>query len=256
MRAGYPPWVYYLFLCEVGIDMANNWFQAAGHDVYFIPRTGGVGPPELFLHSTKRLETLEDLKGLKIRTFGDTGEPFKVFGAATTYMPAGEIYEATMRGVIDAFEMSSAYMNHKMAYHEVAKYIYISPIRAPSEVQALGVKRSKWEKLPDDLKGIFAEVARAETVEYGRDLHSKEAWALEQFREYGNVVEKLPKAIEEPFKEEYDKVMDGIAAEHPDFATFLHAQRAWAVMWNDLWGLPDWAVPPEAWRQYELPASQ
>jgi TRAP-type mannitol/chloroaromatic compound transport system substrate-binding protein len=239
-----------LFLCEEGIDMANNWFAEAGHDVYFPARTGGVGPPEIFLHSTKALETLDDLKGLKIRTFGDTGEPFKVFGSATTYMPAGEIYESTMRGVIDAFEMSSAYMNYEMSYHEVAQYVYISPIRAPSEAQTIGVKRSKWEALPEDLKGIFGEVARAETVEYGRNLHSMEAAALEQYREYGNIVQKLPREIEEPFKEEYDKVMDGIAAEHPSFGTYLHAMRAWNVMWNDLWGLPDWAVPPEEWRQY------
>jgi len=245
-----PPWVYYLFLSEQGIDMANDWFAGAGHDVYFPARTGGVGPPEIFLHSTKALETLDDLNGLKIRTFGDTGEPFKVFGSATTYMPAGEIYESTMRGVIDAFEMSSAYMNYEMSYHEVAEYVYISPIRAPSECQTVGVKRSKWEELPADLKGLFGEVARAETVEYGRDLHSMEAAALEQYREYGNTVLKLPVEIEGPFKEEYDKVMDGIAAEHPSFATYLHAMRAWAVMWNDLWGLPDWAVPPEEWRQH------
>jgi TRAP-type mannitol/chloroaromatic compound transport system substrate-binding protein len=202
------------------------------------------------LHSTKELNTLDDLDGLKIRTFGDTGEPFKVFGSATTYMPAGEIYESTMRGVIDAFEMSSAFMNYDMAYHEVAEYIYISPIRAPSECQDIGVKRSKWEQLPEDLKAIFGEVARAESVEYGRELHSKEAWALEQYREYGNTVVKLPKEIEDGFKGEYDGVMDGIAAEHPSFAEYLHAMRRWAVMWNDLWGLPDWAIPPEEWRQY------
>lgn len=77
-----------------------------------------------------------------------------------------------------------------------------------------------------------------------------EATALQQYRDYGNIVGKLPVEIEGPFKEEYDKVMDGIAAEHPSFATYLHAMRAWNVMWNDLWGLPDWAVPPEEWRQY------
>jgi len=246
-----PPYPYHSFLWDRGADIANKWIAAKGFDVMDIPGSGPINPPEIFLHSTKKLETPEDFKGMKIRAFGDGGKPFEKLGAAITLLPASELYEATMRGVIDAFEMSSAFTNHQFAYHEVAEYIYLSPIRGPSESgMHPAVNRSKFMALPDDLKLLFTTVARAEAVNFGQDLTMKESVTLDLFREYGNTVEKLPNVIEVAYAAYYDANMDEIAAENPDFKEMLEAQRAWAVMWYDRIGLPVWAIPPDEWRKY------
>jgi TRAP-type mannitol/chloroaromatic compound transport system substrate-binding protein len=241
-----PPLQFNIFMEAVGYDLTNKWYGIKGYDVYDV--TGFPGTPEVFMHSTKPLRTPDDYKGMNVRISGDAAEAFMRLGASTVFMPAGEIYEATMRGVIDAFEMSSPSINLEFAYHEVAKYIYLSPVRAPTEHIPLGVKRSKWETLPDDLKLIVKELGRSEGIRYHTTLVLREKEAIQAFKDYGNVVEPLPKEIEDAFKKEFDKWMDEIAADYPEFKEFLDAERDWAVMWYDLYGLPDWAVPPDEWR--------
>jgi len=210
-----------------------------------------INPPEIFLQSTKELKTPADFKGLKIRAFGYGGLPFEKWGAALTMLPAAELYEATQRGVIDAFEMSNFKTNYDFGYHEVTKYIYISPIRAPSEHgMHPAVKKSRWEALPDEFKLLFLSVAQAEEVNFGIRMTMAESPTAEKMREFGCIVQKLPREIEEAYAALYDDAMTATAADKPDMKEFLEASRAWAVKWNDSMTMPSWAVPPEEWRQY------
>jgi len=246
-----PPYPYHVFLWEEGAAIANKWIEAKGFDVMEIPGTSPVNPPEIFLQSTKELNTPADFKGMKIRTFGYGGLPFEQWGAALTMLPAAELYEATQRGVLDAFEMSNFKTNYDFGYHEVTKYIYISPIRAPSEGgMHPAVKRSSFMALPDDLRLLFTTVAQAEAVNFGIEMTMQEGPIAEKMREYGCVVQKLPMEIVEAYAALYDEAMTGAAADKPDMKEMLEAQRAWAVKWNDTEGLPSWSATPEEWRQY------
>jgi TRAP-type mannitol/chloroaromatic compound transport system substrate-binding protein len=246
-----PPYPYHVFLWEEGAAIANKWIAAKGFDVMDIPGGSPINPPEIFLQSTKELNTPADFKGMKIRTFGYGGLPFEQWGAALTMLPASELYEATQRGVLDAFEMSSALTNYLHAYHEVTKYIYISPIRAPSEGgMHPAVNKSRFMALPDDLKLLFTTVAKAEAINFGIELTMQEAPTFEKMREYGNIVQKLPMEIVTAYSELYDDAMDKVAADKPDMKEMLEAQRAWAAEWNDTLGLPEWSAIPEEWRQY------
>src|SRR5688572_18045189 len=56
-----------------------------------------IGPAEVFLHSRKPVRTLEDVKGLKIRTAGAWLEMIKQMGAAPVTMAAGEIFTSLER---------------------------------------------------------------------------------------------------------------------------------------------------------------
>jgi TRAP-type mannitol/chloroaromatic compound transport system substrate-binding protein len=103
-----PPYPYYVFLKELGVDIANKWIAAKGFDVMDLPGTGAPNPPELFLMSTKELKTPADFEGLNVRAFGFGGLPMETMGASVVMLPAADLYEATQRGVLDAFEMSNA----------------------------------------------------------------------------------------------------------------------------------------------------
>ncbi|VVM23964.1 TRAP transporter solute receptor, unknown substrate 6 [uncultured Gammaproteobacteria bacterium] len=50
----------------------------------------------------KEINTIEDLKGLKMRIPGFAGEIMAAVGAKPTNIPAGELYTALDRGTIDA----------------------------------------------------------------------------------------------------------------------------------------------------------
>ena len=84
-----------------GADLMNKMIE--GYDVMTFPGALSPLPAEVFLHSKKKIESVEDLKGLKMRASGDGGEILKNMGASVVFLPGGELYEAMQRGTIDAF---------------------------------------------------------------------------------------------------------------------------------------------------------
>ncbi|MBM4448770.1 MAG: hypothetical protein FJ015_05990, partial [Chloroflexi bacterium] len=145
------------------------------------------------------------------------------------------------RGLIDAYECSSPRFDWEMGLQEVGKYIYLCPIRAPTEVYMLLVKTSKFMALPDDLKVLLEDLAVAETWDYHDKLIAGDAQALQNFRDYGNVLGPLPAAIEEEFGKTALAYIDGEMVKDPGFLEVATSQRNFAKMWNDLYGLPSWA---------------
>lgn len=240
---GIPPLPHQIWLETIGSDLINGWYEKLGYDMWDVKGAGMPGPPEIFIHLDRELKGPEDLDGLKMRCSGDGGKVLARMGVGSVFMPLGEIFESMKRGVIDAFECSSPRFDWKMGLNEVGKYIYLSPIRAPTEVYQLLVKRSKFQALPDDLKIIIEDCGKAEAYRYHGILTSGDAEALQNFRDYGNIVQKLPSSIVEAFVKEADKYMDELAAQYPEAKEVLESQRAFAKNWDALYGLPDWAKP-------------
>jgi len=240
---GVPPLEHYIWMEQVGSDLINQWYVDLGFDMYDIKGAGFHGPSEIFAHMDKELTSPDDFNGLKMRCSGDGGAVLARLGVGSVFMPLGEIFEAMQRGVIDAYECSSPRFDWQMGLNEVGKYIYLSPVRAPTEVYQLLVKRSKWEALPDDLKIIVEDCGRSEAVRYYGILTAGDKEALQNFRDYGNIVQKLPSDVEAAFVKEADAYMDEQAAKYPEAKSVLEAQRAFTKTWDELYGLVDWAKP-------------
>src|SRR5262245_19295580 len=84
----------------------------------------GIGPTEIFAHSHKPIRTADDLKGMKFRTTGAWAAILKdYFGASPTVLPAGEIYTALERRVIDGTEYITPSINLATGLHNIAKYV-------------------------------------------------------------------------------------------------------------------------------------
>ena len=64
--------------------------------------------PEDFAYTSFPLNTIEDIKKLKMRTAGPGGEILARMGASTVFLPGGELYESMQRGVFNAFEYGGA----------------------------------------------------------------------------------------------------------------------------------------------------
>ena len=240
---GIPPLPHHIWQETVGSDIMNRWYKDLGFDMWDVKGGGFPGPPEIFAHLDKELKTPADLDGLKMRCSGDGGKVLARMGVGSVFMPLGEIFESMNRGVIDAYECSSPRFDLMMGLNEVGKYVYLSPIRAPTEVYQLLVTRSRFEALPDDLKIIVQDCARSEAIRYHGELAAGDAEALQGFRDYGNIVGPLPKAIVDAFVIEADAFMDELAAEYPEVKEVLESQRTFAKNWDMLYGLPDWAKP-------------
>ena len=72
----------------------------------------------------KPIEKVDDLKGLKMRIPGLAGRVYQSLGVDVRLLPAGEIFPALERGVIDAAEFVGPYLDRQLGLQRAAKYYY------------------------------------------------------------------------------------------------------------------------------------
>jgi TRAP-type C4-dicarboxylate transport system substrate-binding protein len=71
----------------------------------------------------KRIRTVEDMKGVKMRISGLNAQALQVFGAVPTMVTAPEGYTALQRGTIDSFGFPYSYAFGAYKLYEVSKYV-------------------------------------------------------------------------------------------------------------------------------------
>jgi len=112
------------------------------------------------LHSKKPVYNLEDLKGLKIRSTGNSAKVTKLLGATPVAMPIGEAYEALRTGVAEAIFMPIEGLKQwKMA--DVVKYTEECYSISYTTGFFVAMNKNKWNSLPPDIQKVFEEVSAA-----------------------------------------------------------------------------------------------
>jgi TRAP-type mannitol/chloroaromatic compound transport system substrate-binding protein len=190
-----------------------------------------IGPAEVFLHSRKPVRTLEDLKGLKIRTAGAWLEMVKQMGAAPVTMAAGEIFTSLERGVIDAAEWSTPSQNIPMGFHKVAKYVIIPGIHQPTFVWELAVNKDTWAKFPDGDRKLMQDAARLVTFESWLRTGQDDAKALDFYRKAGNEIIELAPEVQYKAREVALAWAQKQAAQNAWFKRVLDSQLGFEAMW-------------------------
>jgi TRAP-type mannitol/chloroaromatic compound transport system substrate-binding protein len=187
-----------------GLDLAREVFSP--HGIHYL---GYIAlPPEDFAYTKSPLVTLDDVRKMKMRTAGDGGEIMARLGAATVFLPGGELYESMQRGVINSFEYGAPKEGYENGFHEVFKYLYQSPARAPSDENSVAVNTQSFNALPDDLKEIVQRMVLETTDDYYGPTIIGDAQALQKIIDYGDIVGPLPKVIEDAFLAEAEKFYD------------------------------------------------
>jgi TRAP-type mannitol/chloroaromatic compound transport system substrate-binding protein len=208
-----------------GVDMAREMMAGSG-ELFLSPFT--LYTAEVWAESTKRLDTLDDLKGLKMRV----GVPvlveiFKQMGVSAVVLSGAEVYESMKRGVIDAFEYVTPAVNWSNSFQEVAHYVYLSPVRAPSDSQELWVNEATWNKLDPDLQQLVLTTSNSIVGPYFAEGVVADIEAIQNFKDYGCEVLPVPKEIDDELSRIAAPVYDKIAAEDPFYKKVLESQRAW-----------------------------
>ncbi|WP_300460192.1 TRAP transporter substrate-binding protein [Desulfobacula sp.] len=110
------------------------------------------------LWTTKKVKTIEDLKGMKIRSPGGLQtKAIEALGATPVFMPLGDVYLSMETGVIEGVVTCPALVKAFKLY-EVAKFGVPTSFGCVSE--GLFVNQRFWKKVPDDLKPIIEDVGR------------------------------------------------------------------------------------------------
>jgi TRAP-type C4-dicarboxylate transport system substrate-binding protein len=109
------------------------------------------------IHANKQVETLDDLKGLKIRNPTRlAGEALRALGATSVGMPIPQVPESLAQGVIDGCVVPWEVVP-TIKVHELVKFHTEIP-GSPTLYTAsffLAMNRAKYEGLPADLKDVI-----------------------------------------------------------------------------------------------------
>jgi len=124
------------------------------------------------MSKTKPIRTLDDLKGMKIRTpSAAQSAQLEALGATPIDMPANQIYNNLDRGVIDASMIPmSAALDFKLI--EVVKYFTVNvPLgRSPFLV---AMNQARYEKLPANLKKVIDDTTGLNLSLKGAETYDK-----------------------------------------------------------------------------------
>lgn len=136
--------------------------------------------PGLFMTKGKKIEKMEDLKGLRIRGGNQIiTEAISMMGANGVFFPVTEVAQNLSKGVADGvalpYEIVPAFKLHELAncFAEVAKggrNFYTVPMVFAMNLQ-------KYEKLPDDLRKVIdANSGAAMARKFGADFDAGDAF--------------------------------------------------------------------------------
>jgi len=159
---------------------------------------------------------------------GDGGEVMKKLGSSVVIINGGDLYESMQRNVIDAFEYSTLASNWNMHFNEVAKYVILSPVRAPSDPQVFYINKTAWEKLPEDIQVIVQEVISSYTQKQHEYLIAESIKALDKFKAAGCEVYRLPVEVDVAVAKAADEFYSTKAAkEKPIFAEIYNSMKSY-----------------------------
>ncbi|MGH8668420.1 MAG: TRAP transporter substrate-binding protein DctP [Burkholderiales bacterium] len=220
-----------------------HWlYEAGGADLqrqYRDERFGVVSLPlfirtsEVFLHSRKRVATLQDLKGLKMRTAGAWIEMSKDLGASPVTMPGGDVYPALERGVIDATEWGTLWENISPGFWKVAKYLIIPGVHQPTAPFELCINKGVWAKLSNDDKKLIELTAKLVTFETFTRIGQEDAKALSFFRKSGNEIVELDPEVQYAARRIGHEWANKTKAGNAWFGKVLQSQLEFEELWKD-----------------------
>jgi TRAP-type mannitol/chloroaromatic compound transport system substrate-binding protein len=125
------------------------------------PLAGGNTGVQMAGWFNREINSISDLRGLKMRIPGLAGEVFTRAGGTAVSLPGGELFTSLQTGVIDATEWVGPYNDQAFGLHKVAKYYYYPGWHEPGPTLEAIVNQAAWDSLPADLQHILTVAARA-----------------------------------------------------------------------------------------------
>ncbi|MDA1077238.1 MAG: TRAP transporter substrate-binding protein [Proteobacteria bacterium] len=215
-------------------EFAAWWFEGGGrelgealykpHNVH--PIFCGLTGPETAGWFRKRIDSLEDIRGLKIRFAGIGGKVIEQLGASVTMLPGGEIFQALEKGAIDASEFALPIVDQALGFNRVAKFNYYPGWHQPATSSHMVVNLERWTNLSASDKALLEVSCTAGVLRNLANSEASQGAIIKGFPAIGVSAETLPVDVLRELQVVSERVLDEEAAKDADFANILKAQRA------------------------------
>ena len=204
-------------------DEINAWTNRGGglelwreiyepFNIYPIP-AGNTGT-QMFGWFNKEINSLEDIKGLKMRIPGIGGEVLKRAGGIPVTLPGGELFTALQTGVIDATEWVGPYNDLTFGFQQTAKYYYYPGWHEPGSMLELLINKDAWDTLPKHLQVIIETASKAVNQDILDEYTARNNKALRELVDvHGVELRRLPNDVIAEFKIIANEILEENASE-------------------------------------------
>ena len=195
----------------------------------------GMIPPETSGWFREPIESLDQLKGLKMRFFGMGAKVMQKFGVATQQLAGGDIYPALELGTIDATEFSMPAIDRSLGFYQIAKYNYFPGWHQQSTTNEVLVNMDAWNALPANYQAMFQAACDANVKYEFADGESLQAAAMAQNEADGVTNMTWPDEVLDELRAKWEEVLADEMAANPDVKAFMESYQAFHEEYK-VWG--------------------
>jgi TRAP-type mannitol/chloroaromatic compound transport system substrate-binding protein len=215
-----------------GKDLQNEIY--ARHDLYSID-CNMIGP-ETSGWFRQKVNSLDELKGLKMRFFGLGAPVMQKMGVSTQLLAAADIYPALERGVIDATEFSMPNMDIDLGFYQVAKFNYYPGWHQQSSIGELLMNKAAWEALDDQNQAILEAACGWNIYVNYAETEAKNPVAMNKMKdEYGVTNVRWTDEELAAFEKAWNEVLEEQSAQDEDFKRIADSYKAFRKVYKT-WG--------------------
>ena len=220
---GMEPWEYTAWWYEAdGGSLTEELYLK--HAIH--PILCGISGPETAGWFRHQINSLEDLRGLKIRFAGLGGRVLERLGASVTMLPGGEIFQALEKGAIDATEFALPIVDQALGFNRIAKFNYYPGWHQPFTALHLVVNLEVWRRLSSADQALLEMACTAGVTRSLADAEARQGAVIEGFPAIGVSAESLSEPVLRELNRVTEKILNEEALKDADFDEILQSQRA------------------------------
>ncbi len=164
------------------------------------------------------INSIEDFKGLKLRSSGVIQKFLTELGAAASYISGGEVYTSLSTGVIDGAHWGAAQGADKMGFYDMCK-AHLKPPLTVAGTDVWLINKKAFDDLPADVQKIVKDTIEEHywrrTNQY---IYQESVTLAKAQREKGVTVTNLPPEEQKKMTQVAQKIWDEEAKLDEDYA--------------------------------------
>lgn len=224
----------------------TTWLYAGGgmelwEELYgqynLVPMPAGNSGVQMGGWFNREINSIEDLKGLKMRIPGLGGKVLEKAGGSAVLLAGGELYTGLERGIIDATEWLSPFHDFSMGFHEISKYYYSPGWHEPGTSLEFILNKEKYEELPEDLQAIIKAAGWQAHTWVFTQLEAKNGEYLEKLEAADVDIRTFPTEVLDQLRAYTKEVIDELVSKdefaQKVYASYLDFSKK-AAKWSEL----------------------
>ena len=225
----------------------NAWLYHGGglklwEDIYgefnLVPLAAGNTGVQMGGWFNKEINSVSDLRGLKMRIPGMGGEVLQRAGGTPVGLPGGEIFASLQSGAIDATEWVGPYNDLAFGLYKAAKYYYYPGWHEPGTTLESMVNKEAFDALPADLQSIVFNAGRVANQDMLAEFTARNNQALKILvEEHGVEVRQFPQEVLNELATISQAYLEEEAAKDAKFREVydsFNEFRANAILWHSV----------------------